>query len=193
MSRSILSFGRPGLFLLGKVDLVVDRRVVVPILLARHRIADTQEKSLGLQVRHIGQVNGKIEAIEAIVDVLAAHVMIVLCRHFRHRLPIVQSEASQHVLLESQVSNDNDANQALLIWRQVDAFQANRLSSSSRRICREVGQLDFPLVGGALVERILCGTRVRLDRRGIGAHGEGLVKLQEMPDVFELSVKVDVL
>ena len=185
-------------------DLIVDAAIVIPKLLTGHEIADAEEEGLGLQLGEVGQLQGEAKAIIAVVEV-TSHVDIVLGRHLGRRLPVIEREAGDDGLLKGEIGHGDDADEILSIGGQSDPFHPHGPATSTDGLGGEVGEIHLPpdrsWGGGVVVGPTGTGvvldvegvTRIGvigLDGRGAGADGQGSIDLQEVSNVFQVSVKV---
>lgn len=186
--------------LLSKVDLEVVAAVAVPVLLAIDIVANAKVQRLCLQVGGIRQLDGEGEAILADAGDEGADLVAKLSNHLRSRLPVVQCESAYNSLVEGHVGNNNRAHHRLLIRREPDLFDTDRLLSSLGGVMGKVVHHQLPIKwrrssnGSPFLtsrEGILNIAFIILHWRRACTDGKRPVDLKEVADVLQMGVKVN--
>jgi hypothetical protein len=95
--------------------LEVDAVIVVPKLLTIRVISYTKEEGLVFQIRLLRQLDLKDEPISSIITFAPPDVTAILRGHLGDCLPIVESEPSNHVLLEGIIGDSHCTDKVLLV------------------------------------------------------------------------------
>ena len=101
--------------MLGEVDLVVDRIVVVPIDLSIHIIADTEEHRLILEIGLVFKLDTEGEPITAMLYRLLTDVVTVFCHNFRCCLPVIKGKSCNNQLVKGQITDYHRSHKNLLV------------------------------------------------------------------------------